>query len=234
MLNKKIQILFGILLIIMGIVFVSCENKEKGEAASVIENPSCPTEPKDNGTMDTDIYNKQALCDNDTICDDNETVMSCPSDCWDISKTTTCRAAYNETRMSCLDYTVDTSATTKTKMEIYQNIYDSCVQLGRDENCQLKGKDDEDYEKECIIKVSQGYSCLAQACIDTIHANVCIISPRNVEGQIQSLDYGVTTVAVFPNDGWTQMACDTMSGLPLFGFEHNYIIKDDDITCDLY
>jgi len=218
MLNKNIQILLGIIVIIMGIVFISCVDNESG----------CPTEPKDtNETMDPNIYNKQPICNNDTICDDNETVMSCPSDCWDINKITTCRAAYNETRMSCLDYTVDTSATDKTEMEIYQYIYDSCVQLARGENCQLGD------EQECILKISQNYSCLQQACVDTTLHDICIIPPVYNE-QIQSLDYGVYTIPVFPHDLWTQMACDSMTGLEFGSDEHNYIIELDDITCDLY
>ena len=88
-------------------------------------------------------------------------------------------------------------------------------------------------DEECIIKVSQNYSCLEQACVETNLHNICIIPPVNTE-QIQSLDYGVTTIPVFPNDLWTQMACDTMTGIPFGSAEHNDIIKDDAITCDLY
>jgi hypothetical protein len=187
MVNKQIQIFFGVLVIIMGIVFISC----------VDEGSECPTEPKTDEIKDPAIYNKQSVCNKDTICDEDETVMSCPEDCWDITKTTTCRAAYNETRMSCLDYTVDTSATDKTEMEIYQYIFDSCVQLARGENCQLGD------EQECIIKVSQNYSCLQQACVDTDLHDICIIPPVFNE-QIQSLDYGVYTIPVFPHDLWTQ------------------------------
>lgn len=211
MLNKQIQIFFGVLVIIMGIVFISCVDK----------GSECPTEPKTNEIKDPTIYNKQSVCNNDTICDDDETVMSCPADCWDITKTTTCRAAYNETRMSCLDYTVDTSATDKTEIEIYQYIFESCVQLARGENCQLGD------EQECIIKVSQNYSCLQQACVDTDLHDICIIPPVFNE-QIQSREYGVYTIPVFPHDLWTQGACNSMTGEP------NDIIELDDITCDLY
>ncbi len=211
MLNKQIQIFFGVLVIIMGIVFISC-----------VDNRSeCPTEPKTDEIKDPTIYNKQSVCNSDTICDEDETVMSCPEDCWDITKTTTCRAAYNETRMSCLDYTVDTSATDKTEMEIYQYIVDSCVQLARGENCQLGD------EQECIIKVSQNYSCLQQACVDKDLHDICIIPPVFNE-QIQSLDYGVYTIPVLPHDLWTQGACNSMTGEP------NDIIELDEITCDLY
>ena len=217
MISKQIQVFLGVFVIIMGIVFISCVDKGN----------ECPTEPKTNEIKDPTIYNKQSVCNNDTICDEDETVLSCPEDCWDITKTTTCRAAYNETRMSCLDYTVDTSATDKTEMEIYQYIFDSCVQLARGENCQLGDV------PECIIKVSQNYSCLQQACVDTTLHDICIIPPVYNE-QIQSLDYGVTTIPVFPHDLWTQMACDSMTGIEFGRDEHNYIFELDDIKCDLY
>ena len=217
-LNKKIQILLGVILAIMGcqMVFSSCVPTE------------CPTEPKDeNPIKDPAIYNAQSICNNDMICDAGETVMSCPSDCWDITKTTTCRAAYNETRMSCVDYTVDLTATDRTEMEIYQHIVDSCIQLGREENCQL-GPDE-----ECIIKISQNYTCLQQACVDTHLHDICIIPPV-FNSWIQSLAYGVFTIPVLPHDLWTQMACDAMTGIPFGSGEHNYIITGDDITCNLY
>ena len=76
----------------------------------------CPTEPIDeNPIKDPAVYNAQSICNDDGICDNDETIMSCPSDCWDMNKKTTCRAAYNETRMSCVDYTVDPYATSSTR-----------------------------------------------------------------------------------------------------------------------
>ena len=173
-------------------------------------------------------------CGNGT-CSDDETVMGCPDDCWDITKTTTCRAAYNETRMSCVDYTVDPDATEKSPMEIYQHIHDSCIALGRTENCQFTDDTGEPIVEECIIKVSQQYSCLEMACVDVENYHICMIPPVNTDsGQVMSLDYGVTTIPVFPYDGWTQAACDTMTGLGINPPESNEIIKDDDLTCDLY
>ncbi len=219
MLNKNVQVLVGVAVIVMGIVYISCE-----------EGESCTIEPSDGG-----VYNAQPGCNEDTICDADETVMSCPSDCWDITATTTCRAAYNETRMSCVDFTVDTDATDKTPMEIYQYIHDSCIQLGREENCQFRTDEGELSEEECIVKVSHDFSCLEMACVDVSNYHICMISPRNTDsGQIMSLDFGVTTVPVFPYDAWTQAACDTMSGLEINPPESNWIIQDDDLTCDLY
>jgi hypothetical protein len=215
MFNKNIQVLLGIFAIIIGLVYISCD-----------EDEGCPS-----------TYDKEPICNEDTICDDDETVMSCPTDCWDINKTTTCRAAYNETRMSCVDFTVDTDATDKTPMEIYQHIHDSCIQLGRTENCQFRDEEGEISEEECIIKVSQEYSCLEMACIDVSNYHICMISPRNTDsGQIMSLDFGVTTIPVLPYDGWTQTACDQMSGLDIYSIDtvSNDIIQDDALTCDLY
>ncbi|MCP4716567.1 MAG: hypothetical protein GY868_15710, partial [Deltaproteobacteria bacterium] len=91
MLNKKIQIFFGIVFIVLGLVCISCEDPENGNADPGTADAGCPTEPLDtNVTIDTAVYNAEALCNNDTVCDDGETVMSCPGDCWDITRTTTC------------------------------------------------------------------------------------------------------------------------------------------------
>ena len=213
MFNKKIQVLLGMFAIITAIAYLSCDDGE-----------SCSAEQSDAG-----MYEAQEVCNEDWVCAEDETVMSCPADCWDITKTTTCRAAYNETRMSCLDYTVDTDATDKTPMEIYQYIYDSCIQLGREEQCHM-GTD------ECIVKISQDYSCLAMACVDNVNYHVCMIPPVETENeQIMSLDFGVWTVPYFPADpGWTQGACNVMSGLGMNPPVDNEIVTGDDITCDLY
>jgi hypothetical protein len=212
MLNKNIQVLLGVVVIVMGIVYISCD-----------EGESCTIEPSDGG-----MYDIQLGCNEDTVCDDDETVMSCPADCWDINAITTCRAAYNETRMSCVDYTVDTDATDKTPVEIYQYIHDSCSQLGREENCQFRTDEGELSEEECIVKISQSYTCLEMAGVDVSNYHICMIPPANTD-YISSLDFGVTTINVFPYDPrWTQDVCNLMSDQP------NEIIKDDDLTCDLY
>ncbi len=222
MLIKHVQVLLGIFVMIGGIVYISCE-----------EDDECATEAGEAG--DAGIYGKQRVCNDDGVCDVDETVMSCPADCWDVNQTTTCRAAYNETRMSCMDFTVDMDATDKTPMEVYQFIYDSCERLGQEEQCQLIDDTGALNEEECIFKVSQKFSCLDMACVDVLNYHICMISPRNTDTeQIMSLDYGVTTIPVFPYDGWTQMACDSMSGLGMDPPVSNEIIKDDDLTCDLY
>ncbi|MCP4195824.1 MAG: hypothetical protein GY762_01620 [Proteobacteria bacterium] len=181
---------------------------------------------------DTDI---EPSCNDDTDCDDNETVASCPADCWNSNKITTCRVAYNETRDTCLDYTVDTDATEKTPMEIYQYINESCIKLGRDDNCQFRNDEGELSEEDCWVNVSQENSCLEMACNDVSNYHICVIPPVNTDHeQIMSLDFGVTTIRILPYDAWTQAACNTMSGLEIYPPESNWIIKDDDLTCDLY
>ena len=200
MLNKKIQIILGCILIILGIVYISCKD----------DGPRCPGDP----------------CNRDGICqEDNESLMCCPEDCFDPAKVTGCRAAYNETRMSCMDFIGDfnnSDYVKRSKMEIYAYMLRTCQNLASGDYCQFPDSSD------CIYSLSQTRTCLQQACNNNTLHIICKIPPVETD-MIHSLDYGMFSIPVWPNDGgWTQGACNIMSGFI------NPLINGDNITCGLY
>ena len=67
MINKHIQVMIGIILILAGVIYLSCDSEEGGPK-------NCPS-----------IYTATEMCNNNGTCDATESVMSCPSDCWDMN-----------------------------------------------------------------------------------------------------------------------------------------------------
>ncbi|MFC1669321.1 hypothetical protein ACFL20_02955 [Spirochaetota bacterium] len=199
MLNKKVQIIFGCLLIILGIVYLSCKD----------DRPRCTDVP----------------CNKNGTCEADETLMCCPEDCFDPAKVTGCRAAYNESRMSCMDFIGDfdhPNYEKQSKMDIYNYMLRTCENLASGDYCQFADPDD------CVFTLSQTRTCLQQACNDPSLHSVCIIPPVET-AIVQSLKYGMITIPVWPNDpGWTDGACWEMTGY------ENPCVNGGSITCDLY